>query len=269
MVNAHLCLYIRDGLNTLIISNTCGYVSLCQIFGMAASISDVYRKAIMKAQSEIFACVNTLIIDGVCAKLYRQRAHILKNLSQLNPEPERNGVIKINANSTLHSLATYLLQHNPSSTERTECSTCGKQNSRKYPVQTTNYNILCNMGIRHLSQAIDESRNIPKLWCGKIPTFQIIYGPHLVCEVDTGKSEKIALSDFSAQITPAYARNYRLAGVIGYEGTRKIKSIGHYIAYVKSENQWLMYDDTVKSKKSQPINSAVQVEAHICVYVIT
>lgn len=67
----------------------------------------------------------------------------------------------------------------------------------------------------------------------------------------------------------ANGQNYRLAVVVGYRGGRKVRSIGHYIVYVRAANRWLQYDDDTKKPISVIVEANEEVEVNLCIYVVT
>lgn len=57
---------------------------------------------------------------------------------------------------------------------------------------------------------------------------------------------------------------YELVGIINYEGGATITSVGHYTAFVKT-NEWMQFDDLYK--KPVHVTSETEINPQMCIYV--
>lgn len=83
--------------------------------------------------------------------------------------------------------------------------------------------------------------------------------------MDDGSNKHQKLSNIST-ILSLDNKNYMLAGVVTYQGSTDGSSIGHYIAYYKSNRSWLKYDDMNRSHKHE-VDAENDLVIHMCVYI--
>lgn len=91
---------------TLIVTNTCGFDSLCQILSTSLVNNEAYNNALLETSSKLISCVKVFKKEGLNAHFYRERAKILCNLNQLKPDIRQNSIIKVSAISNIANLTT-------------------------------------------------------------------------------------------------------------------------------------------------------------------
>lgn len=124
--NGNYCKRIKNGKVTLIVTNTCGFDSLCQILSSSLANNEIYSNAVIKTLSKLIACAKILIKKELNAHFFRERAKILCNLDQLKSDIKKNSIIKVSAVSNIANLTTWLLEDVPSFTEINTCGTCNR-----------------------------------------------------------------------------------------------------------------------------------------------
>ncbi|EFN61482.1 hypothetical protein EAG_00622, partial [Camponotus floridanus] len=184
-----------------------------------------------------------LIKEGLSTNFFRERAKILCNLNQLKPDIKQDSIIKVSAISNIANLTTWLLEDVPSFTVTNTCGICNRVKIRRNVIYINiNYTIINEKGMRFLQEALHEEFDTHRLCCGKSQQSNIMYGPHIIMETECGGQKLTMLSDYPIELHVTCNR-YILSGVIAYEGTNDVKSVGHYIAYIKIGQKWLYYDD--------------------------
>jgi len=93
--NANYCRNVKNKKVTLIVTNTCGFDSLCQILSTSIVNNEAYNKALLETPSKLISCAKILIKQGLTAQFFRERAKILCNFDQLKPDVKNNSIIKL------------------------------------------------------------------------------------------------------------------------------------------------------------------------------
>jgi len=175
----------------------------------------------------------------------------------------------VNAASNIANLITWLLEDVPSLTEISTCDTCNHVKMRKNVLYTNiNYTIIREKGIQFLYEALNERHDIQRICYGKSQQSKIIYGPHLIMETECGDQRLTMLSEYPVELRVTCDNRYMLSGIIAYEGSSDVTSVGHYIAYIKMGRKWLYYDDNSRKGKSGVVNEQTLINGHICIYTL-
>lgn len=226
--------------HTFIVKNTCGFDSVCQIVAMVVCNNPTYRESVV-GQTGIYTCIDILIKKGLVAKVFTERANLLRTCPKLRQEVYGNA-ITVYGDSSITQMIEQLFANVPSRTIRRTCPTCKIETVDRRVFLDVNYNPLTSVGIKALDQAVAFGRYDPPQCCGLLGVQGIEYGPHLFVDVDTGRGTNAALCDVPRNLT-VNATQYKLAGVIEYQGPNLVDSLGHYIAYCWTGSPWLKYND--------------------------
>lgn len=267
--NANYCKNVKTGNVILIVTNTCGFDSLCQILSISLVNNKAYNNALLETSSKFILCAKVLIKEGLSAHFFRERATILCNLNQLKPDIKRNSRIKISAVSNIANLTTWLLDDVPSFTEINTCDTCNRVKISKNFLCNLNYMIIRKKGMRFLEEALNEGFDIYRTCCGKSQQSNITYGPHLIMETDYGDQRSTMLSEYPVELRVTCDNSYILSGIIAYYGNNAVASVGHYIAYIKTGRKWFYYDDNSRKGKSGVVDEQTSVKGQVCIYTLS
>ncbi|CAL1672755.1 unnamed protein product [Lasius platythorax] len=268
--NANYCKNVKNGKVTLIVTNTCGFDSLCQILFISLVNNEAYNNALLETSSKFISCAKVFVKEGLSAHFFRERAKILCNLNQLKPDIRQNSIIKVSAISNIANLTTWLLEDVPSFTEMNTCDTCNRVIIRRNVLYINiNYTIIREKGMRFLQEALNEGLNMHRICCGKPQQSNIMYGPHLIMETEYGDQRSTMLSEYPVELCVTCDNRYILSGVIAYEGSNDVASVGHYIAYTKTGRKWLYYDDNSRKGKSGVVDEQTLVKGHVCIYTLS
>lgn len=255
---------------TLIVTNTCGFDTLCQILSVSLANNEAYNNALLETSSKLIICAKVLIKEGLSAHFFRERAKILCNLDQLKPDIRPSSIIKVSAISNIANLTTWLLDDVPSFTKINTCDTCNRVIIRKNVSYTNiNYTTISEKGMQFLQKALNEEINVHRICCGNSQKSNIIYGPHLIIETECGDQRLVMLSEYPVELHVTKDNKYTLSGIIAYKGNNDVASVGHYIAYVKTGRKWIYYDDNSRKGKSGVIDERTLVKGHICIYILS
>lgn len=241
--NGNLCKNVHDKSTIFVVRNTCGFDSMCQ-----------------------YKCIDTFIQKGIVSQIFKERATVLFALPQLTKEINGD-IITIQTGSNIATLVEYLFPDIPSYVLRCNCLQCGIKTRHSLVFLDVNYNPL-SKGISHLHEAVSLGRYVPEKCCGMIGTQAITYGPHLFIDVDTGNNEREALRNVPQNLTITDGTQYKLAGVIEYQGPKLVNSLGHYIAHCWTGSHWIRYNDNARNKMSQTVTDTTTIEIHVCIYTI-
>lgn len=264
--NASLCKNVKMGKITIIVTNTCGFDALCQIFSTGLLNNEPYNNALLCSSAKFILCAQILIKERLSAKFFKERAKILSNIKQLKANKIKS-IIKVNATCNIANLTTWLLEDVPSFTEINTCDICNRAKIRRNFICNVNYNIIREKGVQCLIEAINEELDIYRTCCGKSIKSNIAYGPHLIIEIDCGEQRLIKLIDFPLELHITCNNKYILSGIIAYEGNDDVKSVGHYIAYIKTGKKWFYYDDATSKGRSGVVDEQTSINAHLCIYI--
>jgi len=278
--NGNYCKNVKDGKVTLIVINTCGFDSLCQVLSTSLVNNEEYTKALSETSSKLIICAKVLIKEGLSAHFFREHAKILCNLNQLKSDIRQKSIIKVNAVSSIANLTTWLLEDVPSFTEINTCNTCKRVILRRNVLcSNINYTIISEKGMRFLQEALNEGFDIHRKCCGKTQQSNITYGPHLIIETQCHDKKQLTtmLSEFPTEIHVTCDNKYTLSGIIAYEGDDDdnddilvhVKSVGHFIAYIKTGRKWLYYDDNWRKGKSGIVKEETSIKHRLCIYTIS
>jgi len=90
--NANYCKNVKNGKVTLIVTNTCGFDSLCQILSTSLINNEAYNNALLETSSRLISCAKVFIKEGLSAHFFRERAKILCDLNQLKPDIKEKSI---------------------------------------------------------------------------------------------------------------------------------------------------------------------------------
>jgi len=193
--------------------------------------NEIYNNALTET-SKLMSCAKVFIKEELSAHFFKNRVKILCNLNQLKPDIKENSIIKVSTISNTANLTTWLLEDVPSFTEINTCDTCNRVKLRRNVLYINiNYTIIREKGIQFLQEALNE--DIRRTCCGKSQQSNIVHGPHLIIETECGDQRSIMLSDYPVNLRTSDNR-YILSGIIAYEGSNDVASVGHYIACIKT-----------------------------------
>ena len=124
---------------------------------------------------------------------------------------------------------------------------CENVVERKETILPINIDILNQLGYQNLQNAIDEYSHILNKNCKKCSSdlnINIKYGNVILIETTDGIDQKIKLYDFQNSLI-LNQEQYELVGIINFKRGATITSVGHYTAFVKT-NEWMQFDDLYK-----------------------
>jgi len=70
--NRNYCKNIKNGKITLIVTNTCGFDSLCQILSASLVNNKAYNNALLETSSKLILCAKVLIKEGLKAHFFKE-----------------------------------------------------------------------------------------------------------------------------------------------------------------------------------------------------
>jgi len=77
--NGNLCESLKDGRDGFVVTNTCEFDSIVQLFATAC-IHTIFNNTFINATSDIFEFIKNFIDKGPCKLIYRQRATLLRKI---------------------------------------------------------------------------------------------------------------------------------------------------------------------------------------------
>lgn len=266
IINGNHCTNARKGGNIYVVSNTCAYDSICQIMATAIKNNERYEMNTLSMNIPIIDWAKMLIKDGCNAKFYKQRLTVLLESSW--PKVTVNEkIFKINAATNIANLAMEMFSHSFSCETRTQCSSCQNERSFDSATLSINFNTFKARGMTQLWDAVIDGFHVSKC-CGKTPSIQRSYGPHIIIDTDTGDRQKKKLCDVPAQLKICNGEKYTIAGVISYQGTFKKNSIGHYTVYIRSAERWIHIDGDSTKGKQKLVGEEEKAHIHLCIYTL-
>jgi len=119
--NGNLCKSLKD---KLVVTNTCGFDSIVQLFATAC-IHTTFYNTLINVTSDIFEFIKNFIDKDPCKLIYRQRSTLLRKIEYFVSKNTCN-VITINAISNIFNLCEFIFNEEPSCTLLKECDNCKK-----------------------------------------------------------------------------------------------------------------------------------------------
>ena len=257
---------IKFNENYIIITNTCAYDSIIQIFASAFSDSELYQNyANSLSTHDLFKIIRDVAFGTITTKTYSLRANLLTKFCKSSELPNR--VLQLKGECTVRDAALNLFREFPSFIEIVQCtkSICTYKNVIKRPLVSI---VASNQSIKSLQTLINDyfqrqtttcSTKVDEEQCNadRITDFEI-FGEHFIIEVinedlsstnDVLEDIEVRVSDVPNQLQ-VLGKKFHLRGIIAFNCREKTKnSIGHYFALCKRLNDfWELYDDLEKKK---------------------
>ena len=142
---------------------------------MAIANNDVYRNKVADIESGIYSCAKILIKEKLCAKVFEERALILRNCDTVVKEVTQQRrsdktvytIIKIDSVCNTLQLVLSLFASTPSYTVDIMCTLCDKKTTRSFVVAHVDLNIIRNFGVQCLKDALQSPSQIIEKCCAK------------------------------------------------------------------------------------------------------
>jgi len=138
--NGNLCESLKDGRDRLVITNTCGFDIIVQLFATAC-IHTIFYNTLINALSDIFELTKNFI--DKCKLIYRQRAILLRKIEYFVSKNTCN-IITINALSNVSNLCEFIFNEELSCTLLKECDNCKKIISNCLIVSNLNFQTIAS-----------------------------------------------------------------------------------------------------------------------------
>jgi len=122
--NGNLCESLKDERDRHVVTNTCGFDSIVQLFATAC-IHTTFYNILINATSDIFEFIKNFIDQGPYKLIYRQRAILLRKIEYFVSKNTCN-VITINVLLKISNLYKFIFNKEPSCTLLKECDTVKK-----------------------------------------------------------------------------------------------------------------------------------------------
>lgn len=264
ILNGTSCKNVRFDGKIFVLTNTCAFDSICQIFVSAIKYNPHYKKVVFGLNVPILKTASILIEKGLKSEFYNERALLLYNLPIYNAEKGKSNVITIKGDINIGNLGVALFTASPSCIVTSRCSQCKKSSTRSYVTISANIDSL-KEGFHKLNEAVENSFPDVKECCGELKEESRNYGPHLLIETDIGENNLICLQNISLQLN-LNTVCYELAGIVTYSGSFRKNSMGHYTACVPVSENYIQYNDS--SKKAFVRDKNYKINAHLCIYIV-
>lgn len=274
--NGSICPNIRVNGFTLSLSNTCAFDSVFEIVCMALANDKFYAEQTAEVDIPLFRCARLFLKDRLCAKLFRERASILRELRCTDKDISEYkmttgetvcNIVRINSVCNVTDMALELLSGAPSYIIIYWCNICKLSKTDTFIDARIHLQIIKDEGIQHLKEALDFSSNAKKRCCDQDMTFTYHYSPHILISVEVGSSNKIPICDIPSSVEVNGDLNYKMAGFVGYQGDYNTSSVGHYVGYANVGSYWLKYDDSASAKLPERISNSSLVDPQILLFV--
>lgn len=124
---------------------------------------------------------------------------------------------------------------------------------------SVDFDVWMKDGAAGLPDAVYRGDFWPRPYCEELPICEIKCGLQLIIETAFGDDKLQQLRDFLDRLTMPDNGIYQLAGIVVNEGIYNANLVGHYIAYIKTDSIWLLFDDMKAKAKPQNIDSEIKV----------
>lgn len=254
-----------------ILTNTCAFDSICQVFAAAVSDSDIYRRHFEIDKSNLFKNFVLDISKNISSNSYKVRGKLLRKMSKVIELP--NKLLQIQCQNTSKTVIDNFFKEIPSVIENYRCTVSAHNETIKRAL----FSIALNPhDIVNLKQYLDEYLLEAETICNysndnnvctqKRQRSFILQNTHLIIELvnpELPEEDSVALNDstqFQVSLSSIPQKlfiqqtEYCLRGIICFtppDTVDKLTDIGHYRAIcLRSDDQWELYDDMNDKKNS-------------------
>lgn len=117
--NGNTCSIISEKGVKIVVRGTCGFDSIISILA-GACVSDTYRNEVSLSTSDIMCFLQNFLKHGCCAKIYKDRASLLRKVNHFRIKFENN-VLTVDCYASVGNVAQYILANDPSYKETKFC----------------------------------------------------------------------------------------------------------------------------------------------------
>lgn len=277
--NTDLKPILWNGVN-VILTNTCAYDSIIQIFSSAFSDSKNYENYVYSLCTDtVFQIIKDVALSSITSRTYYLRILLLRTFCESFLLP--NQMLQIKSECTAKTAAKNLFSKFPSFKRNVKCtnSECNFQHTENISVITV---MLSTSTIHNLKEQILMFLNSSQTKCTNVKNglmcngvnlinFEVC-GQHIIVELintetntesDVVQDITISLNEIPKQLIIRENLFY-LRGIISFCGGKKVNEIGHYVAICKRLNEhWEIYNDLEKKRKHFPREKKVSCQCLI------
>lgn len=294
------------GAESLLVTNTCGLDALLQIMATGFHDSGPYRDWVnQQADCPVWNIIRNLAGAIVDPDLYQTRAIFardhLQPTKRLKVKTCTSNLRVINCQSALRLILDACLAQSPTAIDKRVCN--GPRCPDPERVKLVSYlevqkaslfgfNVLEAQVAGHIKGSADvklctvkipgalkddvgtytddEDANVRRC-CGMAPYIREASQGHIFVEV-TEPNPKHRLLECKMKLQEApvslkvEGKEYFLRGIVAMQGSRDVKSVGHYVAFCKRSTGWSKYDDLATAVSAATASTTVR--EHVIVYTI-
>lgn len=274
--NGTKCGNVKENGIIYVLTNTCAFDSIFEIICMTIVNNKDYAQAVQNINAAVFDCAKIFIENKLKAISFQARARTIRTLNctekvvqqyKRNSDKSTYNIIKINCVCNVSELSMELFSDVPSYSVTYKCRTCKKSKEENFIVASLQFQIIKNLGIQSLNDALMLPPNERRKCCNKNMNCDVEYGPHILINVEIGSSNSLRICEIPQQIDVKQNDPYKIVGFVSYSGEYDPGFPGHYIGYCLVGNQWIEYDDLSSSDSADRVNSELIVDPQVLLYV--